>query len=327
MQFKHIVIFLALILIFQGCFWKESGSWKNDKINSSDRSNFHELDEQLLKYIRDDDNEGMKNIESRALMEDGSAASAVDHISNLFKKDDYVISDEYYAVNNYKDADTILNKSQSINNYNLRYRGTAGEMYIAFFLPKKSLDNEWMIGAVFSKLSYGWKLTMLDFGMYKVDGMTAPELFEKAVDEYKKHYLVNAGNYIQLAYSLKRPVNIRIYALEDTIDAAYWRIAAEATAKIKFPIVLNDVPTHPGIFKIFEGEFNDGYYPQVYYQSSIKLNDTAALRKENNEMMKVLPKVLPGIDKDTPWLLFTAFNKKPNAQESVPRFEIDKRLQ
>jgi hypothetical protein len=230
------------------------------------------------------------------------------------------------VVNKYKDLDTVFNHTKGANSYNVIYNGTSREMYIAFFLPKNKLNDEWMFAAVFSKLNYGWKLTMLDFGMYTINGKTAPELRKMAEDEYARHYLVNAGNFIQLAHSIKRPVAIWVYNQEDLIDSTYWRIAADATAKTKFPMVLNSVPTHPSIFKIFSGEFNNGYYTQVYYQTSINVKDTAAVRKENNEMMKALPALLPGIDKDSPWLLFTAFNKLPNVKESVPRYEMDNRL-
>lgn len=325
-KLKPAIILFAAVLTSQSCFWKESGTWKNENINSSDRADFHQLDGQLLKYLKDDDNEHMKYLEARELLDDGSVEKAVDEISNLFRKSDYKLYDEYYAVNKYKDADTISNHLKGINNYNVMYRGLTHEMYIAFFLPKTKLDNQWMIGAVFSKLNYGWKLVMLDFGMYTVDGKTAPELYEEATEEYNKHYLVNAGNFIQLAHSIKRPVAVWRYAADDSIDASYWRIAAELMAKTKFPAVLNDVPTHPRIFKIFEGEFNDGYYPQVYYQTSINVNDTSAVRKENNQILKALPKAFPGIDKDNQWLLFTAFNKLPNPKESVPRYEMDYRL-
>ncbi len=325
MQFKLIATLFIATVFLQGC-WKPAGSWKNDQISASKRSDFHDLDDQLLKYLKADDYISLKTIESREIIENGSGEKEVDEISNLFRKSDYKLADEYYVVNKYKDFDTVLNHSKSINNYNVLYRGGPREMYIAFFVPKTKTDNEWLIGAMFYKLNYGWKLSVLDFGMYKIDGKTAPELCETAGDEYNKHYLVNAANYIQLAHSIERPVAMYAYAMEDSINNAYWRIAAEATAKTKFPIVLNDVATHPHIFKIFEGEFNDGYYPKIYYQTSINVSDTNAIRKENNEIMQALPKVIPGIDKDSPWLLFTAFNKLPNVQESVPRYEMDNRL-
>lgn len=326
MQFKHIVTLFAMAMALQGCFWKEAGTWKNEQINPSDRADFHKLDDQLLGYLKNDDNDHLKFLEAKRLIDDGAVIKSVDLISNLFRKSDYKIADEYYVVNKYKDADTILNPSKGINSYNVRYSNVSHEMYIAFFLPKVNLDNKWMIGAVFNKLSYGWKLTMLDFGTYTINGKTAMELRELAEEEYHKHYLINAGNIIQMAYSIKRPVAIWVYNREDSVDVSYWHIAAAVTAKTKMPIVLNTIPTHPSIFRIFAGQMDDNYYTRIYYQTSIKVSDTTAVRKENNAIMKVLPTLLPGIDKDTPWLLFTAFNKKPNAAENVPRYEMDNRL-
>jgi hypothetical protein len=327
MQFKHIVTLFAAAIVLQGC-WKKSGTWKNEQINPSDRADFHHLNDQLLGYLKSDDNDHLKSLEARALIDDGSVIKSVNEISNLFRKSDYKLCDEYYVVNKYKDADTILNHLPGINNYKVRYGNVSHEMYIAFFLPKTNLANQWMIGAVFNKLSYGWKLTMLDFGMYTINGKTAPELREMAEDQFHKHYLIAAGNTIQMAYSIKRPVAVWVYTREDSIDMSYWRIAAAVTAKIKLPIVLNTIPSHPSIFRIFAGQMDDddGYYPKVYYQTSINISDTAAVRKENNAIMKALPAILPGIDQDTPRLLFTAFNKKPNAQENVPRYEMDNRL-
>lgn len=327
MQFKFIVALFAAAMLLQGC-WKDAGCWKNGQINSSDRADFHKLDDQLLGYLKNDDNDHLKFLEARELIDDGSVNKSIDEISNLFRKSDYQLSDEYYVVNQYKDADTIHNHLPGINNYNVRYGNVSHEMYIAFFLPKTNLANKWMIGAVFNKLNYGWKLTMLDFGTYTINGKTAPELRELAEKEFREHYLVAAGNTIRMAYSIKRPVAVWVYTQEDSINRSCWRIASAISAKIKLPIVLNAIPTHPSVFQVFDGQLDndDGYYPRIYYQTSINVKDTTAVRKENNAIMKVLPSVLPGIDKDTPWLLFTAFNKKPNVQENVPRYEMDNRV-
>jgi len=64
----------------------------------------------------------------------------------------------------------------------------------------------------------------------------------------------------------------------------------------------------------------------IYYQSSINLNDTAAIKKENAAIKRVIGKLIPGIDKDNDYLLYTAFNKLPNSKESVERYEIDDKL-
>jgi len=325
MQFKHIISLLVIVLVLQGCFWKEAGSWKNGRINSSQRSEFHDLDDKLLKGLKNDDNDQLGFIESKALIQNPSVIREVDLVSEEFKKSDYKLLDEYYVVNKYKDTDTVKTNTIGSNRYSVIYNGTTHEMYIAFFVQKTG-RLKYMITAVFCKFNYGWKLDMLDCGVYTINGKTAPQLYQAAQSEYDKQYFVNALNLSQLAHSCVRPGAIWAYAAEDSINAYYYRLEDESVNKLKYPIVLNTISTHPHIFKVFPGNFNDGYYPMVYYQSSINVNDTAAIRKENNAMMKVLPSVIPGIDKDTKWLLFTAFNKLPNVKENVDRYEMDNKL-
>jgi len=325
MQFKHIIVLLVIASILPGCFWKEAGSWKNGRINLSQRAEFHDLDDKLLQGLKNADNDQLGFVESRTLIEDPSVTREVNQISELFQKSDFKLMDEYYVVNRYKETDTIETNTTGLNNYRLIYNGRAQEMYIAFFVQKAG-NLKYMITAVFCKFSYGWKVYTLNYDIYAINGKTAPELYQAAQSAYDKQYFVNALNFSELAHSCVRPGPIWAYAAEDSINAFYYRLHDESKNKLKYPIVLNTISTHPKIFKVFAGNFNDGYYPMVYYQSSINISDTAAIRKENNAMMKVLPAILPGIDKDNKWLLFTAFNKLPNMNESVDRYEMDNRL-
>jgi hypothetical protein len=323
MQFKQIITLLAIAAALQGCY-KKSGYWKNSQIDPSIHNDFHQLDDQLLADLKKDDAEHLKAIESKDAIENLSIRQ-FDIMSNHVQKSDYKILDEYYAVNRYKDIDTIINRSGGINSYSLSYEGFTHEMYFAFFVPKTG-NNQWMITAMFCKYSYGWKLNSLELGLYKINGKTGPELAAMAQDEYHKGFLVNSANLIQLAQSCIDPSKLWRYDLEDTIRDGYSIIGRDVEKKFRSAIVLSNVPTHPRIVKIFSGEFQDGYYPMIYYQTTINVNDTTAIRKENNAIMNELPKVIPGVDKDTPWLLFTAFNKLPNPQENVPRYEMDNRV-
>jgi hypothetical protein len=55
------------------------------------------------------------------------------------------------------------------------------------------------------------------------------------------------------------------------------------------------------------------------------LKNIAGLQKENDEIKKVIGKVIPGIDKDKKFVYFDAFNEWPRFDRSVDRYEmIDK---
>jgi hypothetical protein len=86
------------------------------------------------------------------------------------------------------------------------------------------------------------------------------------------------------------------------------------------------VPTHPRIFSISTQTTPDGVFPLVYYMSSIKLKDTAALRKENEIIKKVTGKVIPGIDKDKKYVFYDAYNEWPRSDRSVDRYDMTDKL-
>ena len=106
----------------------------------------------------------------------------------------------------------------------------------------------------------------------------------------------------------------------------YGTIMNEGNAKYQYPIVIENVPTKPMIFRIFSQDMNDGSYPMVYYVSHIKLADTGALRKENNELKKVIGKLIPGIDKDKKYVLYSAFNQLPSPGRYAQSFDVTDKL-
>jgi hypothetical protein len=318
--------FLLLVVALQSCLNNKPGIWKNDEISSGKRSDFNDLNKQLFASLKANDNKQLGFIESQELLADNYMNRQVDLISNSLKTENYKLLDEYYVVNRYKTFDTIDAVPKGVNARKLIYNGIAREMYIAFFVNETAKDK-WLITATYSKYNYGWKLSDLDFAMYTINGKTAPELFEQAKEKYAKNYLVEATNTMQLAGSLLRPSQMWVYDNEKDISEFYARLVNEANAKYKFPIVLEQVPTHPRIFRVFSNEFNNGYYPQINYLSSIKLTDTIALKKENEIVKKEISNIFPGIDKDKGYIVYSIFNEMPSTTKSVDRFNINDKLQ
>jgi hypothetical protein len=70
----------------------------------------------------------------------------------------------------------------------------------------------------------------------------------------------------------------------------------------------------------------EGVFPMVYYKSTIKLQDTAALRKENENIKKVIGKAIPGIDQDKKYVFYDAHNEWPRFDRSVDRYDMPDKL-
>ena len=322
---NKLIAVIALAVLMQSCTQDKPGWWKNDQIPSGKREDFHQRNKVALTCLKDDNYKFLKTLVSRELMTSTYTIRQAESISNRLVANDYTLFDEYYIVNKWKSADTVINKAVNENSYNLYYKGVAREMYMAFFLPKTG-DNKWMITIVYAKLDYGWRITLLDVQPYTINGKTSPQLFDLAKQEAAKKFYANAEINMELADACLRPNDLWQYPNDSLIHTFHTECLVEANQHIKVPLVIDAVPSHPRIFRIVSEKTAQGTYPMIYYQTSVNLNNIDAIKKENEAIKKVIGKVIEGIDKDNDHLLYTAFNKMPNPRESVDRYEMDDKL-
>jgi len=301
------------------------GVWKNGKIAAGKRSDFHELTDDALNWLKANNFKRMKFIMSKELNQDRYTEQTIEHISNYLNDNKYALFDEYYIVNKYNDVDTVNSDNNNINHYMLQYHNPQREMYIAFFLPATAA-NKWMISLVYSKFDYGWKISELDVGPYTFNGKTGPELYKLAKDNYSKNYLIDAVNNTALANTCMAPVDIWQYGAEDSLHTFYGQIINEANDKYKFPYTLNAISTKPRIIRVFNQTNKEGSFPMVHYLSSINLKDTDAIKNENEQIRKVIGNIMPGLDKDKKYVYYSAFNVKPRSDKEVDRFEMTDKL-
>lgn len=308
------------MIMTQSCTDK-SGWWKNGNIRTGKRDDFHELNDNVFKLLKANDEKGMHSYMSKELIEDTYMPRLVELISNRLSDDKYEMLDEYYAINKFMDNDTIKAAGTSKINYDLYYHGIAREMYISFFTPKTG-NNKYLITLAYAKYDYGWKISELDLAPYTINGKTAPQLFDLAKQEYAKNYLIDAVNNMSLASNCLRPCDIWEYPDEQKISEFYAKTMTEANDRYKFPFTLTGIPTKPRIIRVYMETNQEGSYPAVYYLSSIKLADTLALKKENENIRKIIGNVMPGIDKDNKYIYYSAFNMTPGGKKTVGHFDI-----
>lgn len=322
---RNLFGFLLLAFILQSCSNPKPGVWKNDQIDAGKRSDFHSLTEQAFVELKANNPKHMSAYISKDMIDNTiGTIRTVEHISNSLKMSDYKLLAEYYIVNKWKDKDTVKNVA-GINSYDLYYPGTTREMYMAFFVPKTG-DDQSLISLVYNKFDYGWKISIMDVSPYAYNNKTAPELFNLAKEKYRKHYLADAVNDAPLANSCLKPVDFWQYPIDDSLRTFYAMVANEANDKFLFPSAIRQVPTEPRIFSIFNKTIPQGTYPMIYYLTTINLKNTAAVKKENDQIRKVIGKVIPGIDQDKKYVLYSAFNKMPTSREEPDSYEVTDKL-
>ncbi|AMR31692.1 hypothetical protein A0256_09790 [Mucilaginibacter sp. PAMC 26640] len=319
-------LYLVLLVFATGCS-NEIGSWRNDQIKASKRDDLHELNNKVFNYIKAGDTKGMEGLLSKELLTSNSIDAAVKNIGHRMTTDTFAKSDEYYTINKYIERDSIKGQATGDNAYKLIYHAYAQEMYMVFYTPTgKDVQNKIMVTAIYANYEYGWKLSFLEFQPYTLNGKTAPELFKLAKSYYSKHYLMDALSYANMANSTLRPSAIWLYNIDGDVLSFRNKLQEEADKKYKFPVVLADLPGKPRILGIFNKMTNEGNFPIVSYQTKISLKDTAAVRKENIQMRKVISVLIPGLEKNNKYIYYQSYNELPNYNAQVYHFDLmDKR--
>jgi len=317
-----------LALVLQACSGSgKPGYWVNNQIDSGKREELHKLNNQVFKDIKTEDHLHLKSMLSKELLDKSYLYRQVATISSYLNKNDYTLFKEYYVVNKWRDEDTIKAQGSGINSYSLYYTGLAKEMYMVFYLPKTGISKK-MITASYCKYDYGWKLAKLDLELYCMNGKTAPELYNMAKDKMQKNYLSDAVSTMELAYNCLTPSYVWKYPEDSLMRDFNNKLVEQANEKFTFPFMIRELPTHPQIFRVFNQKMpDDVYYPMIYYISSIPLKDTAAVRRENTALKKVIGKVIPGIDKEKKYLYYGAFNQLPSIKVAVDHIDFTDKLQ
>jgi len=317
--------FLLITAILISCKPPQPGIWKNDKIESGVREDFHKLNDQVMEGLKANDRLKMDGLMSRDLIQNTGRLRLIELCSNHLKEGNYTVLDEYYIVNKDKGDKILESANEGINNYSLKYTADTREMYVAFFIPK-GIPNKYLISAIYCKYDYGWKISQLEVNPYTFNGKTAPELLDYAKELFAKKYFVDALNSLQLAqtcvvpcYGWQYPDEVKIHDLE-------LQVVDVMNKKYVYPFTLTQVPTHPRIFGISTQKTRDGVYPVVSYMSAIKLKDVKGLQKENDNIKKVIGKVIAGIDQNKKYVYYDAFNEWPKYDRSVDRYEIIDKL-
>lgn len=315
---------LLITSVFVSCKPHEPGTWKNNKIESGIRSDFHKLNDQTMAGLKANDHLKMDALFSKELLESTSRLRLIELCSNHLKDGTYELMDEYYVVHKDRGAKTIQSLNEGIKNYSVGYQADAREMYFAFFVPK-DIPNKYLISIIYSKYDYGWKINHLEVSPYTFNGETAPELFDLAKEMYAKKYLLDALTDAQLAQSCTVPCDGWSYADQTEIHDFGAKVIDEINKKYVFPFTVTQIPTRPLIFSVTTQQTPEGSYPAVYYKSSVKLKDVKGLQKENDDLKKVIGKIIPGIDQNKKYVYYDAFNEFPKYSTSVDRYEmIDK---
>ena len=314
--------YCLLLSVFLGtsCNFGTSGTWKDESINKDIRDQIAALDNKLFNSIMTKNIPEVKNLLSPGLV--SSAGSSIDTLINkvagALSPAGYSIVNEFYVKNTAVDvSNTVFSGLGSDrNDYAVNYKALNKEMYVSV-IKSKTNPTSALILAIYGRYGNEWKINILRVGEYSLLGKTAPDYYEDAVKLYKGGDILDAANKMLLANQLGAPGGDQMkYQNTDKMKDFYSRVFKTVNSTYKFPLTVSEVKTHPQIFYVYPQYIaepdHEGVYPALRYLSTIKLQDTVALKAENQELQKSIGKVFKGINQNNNVILYQAYNELPN---------------
>ncbi len=320
-QLPILVILIAFVL--QGCNLGTSGTWKDENIDQTLKNEIATFDQKVLEAIATKNTVLIQSIMSDKLREQsgGNIHQLLEQLGSVIKNTDYQVLNQYHVKNSKAGmSNTVMSGISGQEDYVIHYKALNEEMFISAILTKKGIDK-FLITNVYGKYPDGWRLNILQFGQYTLDGKTPVQLYLEAKDDFDKDFIVDAANKMFLSLQVANPANqFWKYQKEDEMRKFQEKVMAEVLKRYTFPVVMDNIETKPEIMNINPQEMKEGYFPMVAYLTQVDLKDTIQTKKENDQIHRSIGEVFKGIDKDKKYVIYKAFNEIPNGITPVPTY-------
>ncbi|MEO3405528.1 hypothetical protein AAFN85_16580 [Mucilaginibacter sp. CAU 1740] len=330
------ILITALLLVtvnLAGAQISVFSTFINAHINPDIKKQIEPLNKKLIENLASKNTPGVKQLMSPVVIErSGDKLSAiVDTISNGMRSAEYSIIDEYYTINTATNARNTLTTGMDNNSgYFINYQALNKEMFTAL-LAIKNETTTLMILAIYGKYDDGWKLNILNAGAYQLSGKTAQDYYNEAKKHYDNDELLDATDEMVLAARIGTPGG-RYFSYKnlEIMNAFREKVIKEANQKYKLPISIDDIKTHPQIFSVVPQYISGpdgGFFPYVAYKSNIDLNDTTALKAENDALQKATAVIFKGITQNNRYILYRAFRDLPGPTASKESYGFVQKVQ
>jgi predicted regulator of amino acid metabolism with ACT domain len=327
---KQLFLLVSIVVfLLQSCNVGTSGTWKDENIEQGLKNKIETLDKTVLEAVTTNNSTLIKTIMSDKLLEKSgdNINQMIEKVNGIIKNTDYQVLNQFHVKNSTTGiSNTVMTGVSGQDDYIIHYQALNEEMFISLIVSKNGL-NKFLITNIYGKYPDGWKLNILQFGQYTINGKTATQLYSEAKSEYDREYLVDAGNNMFLSSQVSNPANtFWEYQKKDEIKQFYATLMSEIKTEYKFPVTMKNIKTNPQIFNIFPQGMKEGYFPMVEYLTNIDLKDTVSIKEENNLMHKSIGQVFKGLDKNKKFIFYKAYSEIPNGKTPVPTYGFVKEI-
>lgn len=318
---SHFLLLILISLVLQNCNVVTSNTLQNENIESDLKKEIEELDKKVLEAITTNNTTILKELMSDTLKQKAeNLDQLIEQISGAVKNPEYYVLDQYYIKNSAIGiTNTLTSGTNDQNDYTIQYQALNEEMFVSLVISENN-SEKFLIMNIYGKYPEGWRLNILQFGQYTIEGKSAPEIYAQAKLKYDKGYFIDAFLEMTLGSQVLNPAKFWKYKKEDEIKEFIEMSNAKVKNEYIFPLTLQELDTKPRVVNIFLQQITEGYFPMIEYLTEIDLSDTSETKLENDRIHNIIGDVFNGIDKNKKYLLYKAYNDLPNGKTAVPTY-------
>lgn len=302
---------------------------KDNEIGEVVRAEIKALDDIVVKATNANDIELLKPIVSKALLnsETTDIAKLLQQASSVFVNTDYEVLNQFKINNTSTNVSNIvMSGMKDLNDYIIHYKPLNDEMFVSVLTVPNGPATQ-IITVVYGKYPEGWKVNILQYGFYKMNGKTAPELYQLAKKRLEEGRLIDAAFNMALASQAHKPGNaIWQYQKEEEMTKFRVELITTINNQYTFPIQLDEIETQPQIISISPMGLREGYIPMVQYLTKLDLKDTVATSIEYEKIHTTLGLKFKGWHQDKTHLFYKAMNQIPNGKTPVKTYGFVKNM-
>jgi hypothetical protein len=232
----------------------------------------------------------------------------------------FTLLDEYKTNGEIGTNTSVFKGVSGENDYKVNFEVLNKETYVSLLL-NEGIANTILLTCIYGKYGEEWKLNNLQVGAYSFFGKNAIDFYKQAKVNYEKGNLIDAVDDIVMVQQTAAPAaKLFQYQKNEEMKIFATKVYTEANKQFPLPMKVEAIKTNPQIYSITPKPMNEGVFPMVAYISKIDLKDTVALKRENEELKKVIGTLFPGIEKGKKFIFFQAYNEIPNGKTPVEHY-------
>lgn len=207
---------------------------------------------------------------------------------------DYTPFDELQIVNG--DKSSMQEYVSAEKGYTFRWANKHSNQYVSMLrMPFVGLDQLMLLWYV-QDTDGKWKIDKMQFVPLGRYGLSPHDCYLEAKKWDKRNKKIMALSYARAGFewseNMKDPITFPVGAEAKAYTA---ELADYLDEHYKLPFVVEEVSTKPSILLLGLEEEKEGFMPYVNYESTLG-DDTIALKKEFEQLKKIVPKLYPDMD-------------------------------